>query len=257
MEEKYGMERKSTIGIIEDDRLLNQALDMSLKSAGYATVCARTRKDALSRMGNGEALLLIDIGLPDGDGITLYRELQDKCRSKFPGDIRMRRADDGKIPAIFLTARDEERDMLAAFDIGADDYVVKPFSMKVLQKRIEAVLGRRGTEEGERAVCVGELVLYPDRKRVFAKGQEISLTAKEYRLLEYLTENQGQVLTKENILEHVWGIDGQFVVDNTVSVTINRLRKKLSSDAAESCCIKNVFGLGYRIEESQSGKDGP
>lgn len=256
MAEKYGMERKNTIGIIEDDRLLNQALDMSLKSAGYATVCARTKKDALSLLGNGESLLLIDIGLPDGDGITLYRELQDKYRSKFRGDAQTQPAADSKIPAIFLTARDEERDMLAAFDIGADDYVVKPFSMKVLQKRIEAVLGRRGAEGGERAVRVGELVLYPDRKRVFVRNQEISLTAKEYRLLEYLAENQGQVLTKENILEHVWGLDGQFVVDNTVSVTINRLKKKLSPDAAESCCIKNVFGLGYRIDERQSGKDG-
>ncbi len=255
MAEKYGMERKNTIGIIEDDRLLNHALDMSLKSAGYATVCARTKKDALSLLGNEESLLLIDIGLPDGDGITLYRELQDKYRTKFRGGAQMQPAADSKIPAIFLTARDEERDMLTAFDVGADDYVVKPFSMKVLQKRIAAVLGRKGTEGGERAIRVGELVLYPDRKCVFVKDQEIVLTAKEYRLLEYLTENQGQVLTKENILEHVWGIDGQFVVDNTVSVTINRLRKKLSSDAAESCCIKNVFGLGYRIEE-RVGKTG-
>ncbi len=247
---------RSVIGIIEDDRLLNQALDMSLKSAGYVTVCARTKKAALSLLGNGESLLLIDIELPDGDGITLYRELQNKWRLKVQGDVQIQPAADGKIPAIFLTARDEERDMLAAFDIGADDYVVKPFSMKVLQKRIEAVLGRRGMEGGERAVHVGDLVLYSDRKRVFVKGQEISLTAKEYRLLEYLTENQGQVLTKENILEHVWGLDGQFVVDNTVSVTINRLRKKLSSNAAESCCIKNVFGLGYRIDERQSAKDG-
>lgn len=246
------MDRKKdifTIGIIEDDRLLNQALDMSLKSSGYATVCACTKKDALSLMGKGESLLLVDIGLPDGDGIRLYRELQDKCLAKLPGGAQIQTKSDGKIPAIFLTARDEEQDMLAAFDIGADDYVVKPFSMRVLLKRIEAVLGRRDTESKERAVRVGELVLYPDRKRAFVKGQEVSLTAKEYRLLEYLMENQGQVLTKENILEHVWGLDGQFVVDNTVSVTINRLRKKISPAAGKSCCIQNVFGLGYRIGE--------
>ena len=97
-------------------------------------------------------------------------------------------------------------------------------------------------------MCAGELVLYPDRKRAFIKGEEISLTGKEYRLLEYLMENQGQVLTKENILEHVWGLDGQFVVDNTVSVTINRLRRKISPGGEEACCIKNVFGLGYRID---------
>lgn len=242
-----------TIGIIEDDRLLNQALDMSLKNAGYATVCARTRAEALALMGNGEALLLIDIGLPDGDGIGLYQELKSKFCARLQAGDKTQLHHERMSPAIFLTARDEEKDMLAAFDMGADDYVVKPFSMKVLQKRIEAVLKRDARESRERAeqtVCAGELVLYPERKRVFVKGREISLTAKEYRLLEYLMVNQGQVLTKENILEHVWGIDGQFVVDNTVSVTINRLRRKISPGSEGACRIKNVFGIGYRIEVS-------
>lgn len=216
------------IGIIEDDRLLNQALKLTLEKAGYETVSARTKQEALSTMGNGEELLIVDIGLPDGDGISLYRALQTRR----------------KIPAIFLTARDEEEDMLSAFDIGADDYVVKPFSMKVLLKRIEAVLKRnRGTSQ----LSFRELILYPAGKQVFMKGQEIRLTAKEYRLLEYLMMNQGQVLTRENILEQVWGLSGQFVVDNTVSVTINRLRKKIEPDAGQPDYIKNVFGLGYRI----------
>lgn len=216
------------VGIIEDDRLLNQALKLTLEKAGYETVSARTKQEALSTMGNGEELLIVDIGLPDGDGISLYRALQTRR----------------KIPAIFLTARDEEEDMLSAFDIGADDYVVKPFSMKVLLKRIEAVLKRnRGTSQ----LSFRELILYPAGKQVFMKGQEIRLTAKEYRLLEYLMMNQGQVLTRENILEQVWGLSGQFVVDNTVSVTINRLRKKIEPDAGQPDYIKNVFGLGYRI----------
>lgn len=223
-----------TIAIIEDDILLNQALNTTLQNAGYHTVCACTKKEALSLLGDGESLLLIDIGLPDGDGISLYKELQKESFA---------------VPAIFLTARDEERDMLAAFDTGADDYVVKPFSMKVLLKRIEAVLKRSGRENAERQFSVGELMLYPDRKQVLLKGQEISLTAKEYQLLEYFMQNCGQVLTKENILEHIWGLDGQFVVDNTVSVTINRLRKKIEPDAGNPVYIKNVFGLGYRIGE--------
>lgn len=143
----------------------------------------------------------IDIGLPDGNGIELYQELQMEKR----------------IPAIFLTARDEEKEMLLAFDAGAQDYVVKPFSMKVLMKRLEVVLKRNPEER----YMVGELTLYPDRKQVFMGKTELSLTAKEYQLLEYLMRNQGQVLTKENILETIWGVDGQFVVDNTVSVTIN------------------------------------
>ncbi len=216
------------IGIIEDDRLLNQALKLTLEKAGYATMTAHTKKEALSLLGNGEELLLVDIGLPDGDGISLYQELRGRQ----------------KTPAIFLTGRDEERDMLAAFDIGADDYVVKPFSMKVLLKRIEAVLKRNGEAS---PLTFRELNLYPAKKQVIMKGQEIRLTAKEYQLLEYLMLNQGQVLTKENILERIWGISGQFVVDNTVSVTVGRLRKKIESDARQPDYIKNVFGLGYRI----------
>lgn len=219
-----------TIGIIEDDQLLNQALDIALRNEGYDTICARTKREALALLGNKESLLLIDIGLPDGDGVELYQELQKKRN----------------IPAIFLTARDEEQGMLAAFDMGADDYVVKPFSIKVLLKRIEAVCKRNGEEL---IFSCGEIALYPDRKQVFVNGQETTLTAKEYQLLEYLMMNQGQVLTKENILERIWGVDGQFVVDNTVSVTINRLRKKIEPDAKQPGYIKNVFGLGYRIGE--------
>ncbi len=216
------------IGIIEDDKLLNQALRLVLQKAGYRITCAHTRQEALSLMGREEDLLLVDIGLPDGNGISLYQELKGRR----------------EIPAIFLTARDEEQDMLAAFDTGADDYVVKPFSMKVLLKRIEAVLKRNNEKE---RISYRELLLFPAGKQVFVEGREIRLTAKEYQLLEYLMENQGQVLTKEMILEKIWGLEGQFVVDNTVSVTINRLRKKLEPDAGQSSYIKNVFGLGYRI----------
>ena len=136
--------------------------------------------------------------------------------------------------------------MLAAFEEGAEDYVVKPFSVKVLIKRVEAVLRR---SRGDRLLTCGDIFLYPGRKQVFLSGREVTLTAKEYCLLEYLMMNQGQVVTKENILENVWGVDGAFVVDNTVSVTINRLRKKLDLKEQDSGYIRNVFGLGYRIGE--------
>ena len=218
-----------TIGIIEDDSLLNQALEIALQNAGYYTISAHTRKEALDLLREKVDVFLIDIGLPDGNGIELYQELQMEKR----------------IPAIFLTARDEEKEMLLAFDAGAQDYVVKPFSMKVLMKRLEVVLKRNPEER----YMVGELTLYPDRKQVFTGKTEISLTAKEYQLLEYLMRNQGQVLTKENILETIWGVDGQFVVDNTVSVTINRLRRKIEPDGERQGYIQNVFGLGYRIGE--------
>lgn len=224
------------IGIIEDDRLLNQALEIALRDAGYDTVCACTKQEALSKLDGKEDLLLIDIGLPDGDGIRLYQQLRRES-----GELQKK-----STPAVFLTARDEERDMLAAFDVGAEDYVVKPFSMKVLLKRIEVVLRRNS--EGSILVC-RDLELYPGRKQVLLGGNEVSLTAKEYQLLEYFMRNQGQVLTMDNLLQAVWGLDGEFVSENTVSVTIRRLRKKIEPDMSRPVYIRNVFGLGYRMGE--------
>lgn len=222
------------IGIIEDDRLLNQALEIALREAGYDTVSIHSKKEAFTLLDGREALLLIDIGLPDGDGVRLYQELQKKWKQK------------QMVPAVFLTARDEERDMLAAFDVGAEDYVVKPFSMKVLLKRIEVVL-RRNREES--VLACRDLTLYPERKQVFLFGEEVCLTAKEYQLLECFMSNQGQVLTIDNLLEKIWGLDGEFVSENTVSVTIGRLRKKIEPDPCRPVYIRNVFGLGYRMGE--------
>ena len=179
------------IEIIEDARLLNQALNKMLTDKGYDTVSVHSRQEALDLSADRIDLFLIDIGLPDGDGVSLYRELKVVKN----------------VPAIFLTARDEEQDMLVAFDTGADDYVVKPFSMKVLLKRIEAVLKRN--KDGNVLTC-GDITLYPEKKQVFSDDEEISLTAKEYQLLELFMTNQDQVLTKENILDRIWGIDGEF-----------------------------------------------
>ena len=180
-----------TIGIIEDDTLLHQALKTALQNAGYQTVSAYTKQETLTTITGSESLLLIDIGLPDGNGLACYKKIREKA----------------EIPAIFLTARDEETDMLTAFDTGADDYVVKPFSMKVLLKRIEAVIGRNNREK---QLACGEIILFPDKKQVYKNEKEIILTAREYQLLEYLMYNQGNVLTKENILEYVWGLVNYF-----------------------------------------------
>lgn len=229
------------IGIIEDDRLLSKSLEIMLQKEGYQTVCVSTVKEAKESLEGTEALLIIDIGLPDGNGIELYQSL-------------IKREFQKAIPAIFLTARDEEQDMLKAFNVGAEDYVVKPFSMKVLLKRIEVVLKRNGVSSIRNEIFrCGELVFNPEKKQVLLKNEEILLTAKEYKLLEYFMRNMGQVLTKENILEHIWGIDGQYVVDNNVSVLVNRLRKKIELDK-ENEYIKNVFGLGYRMEKMEENR---
>ena len=215
------------IGIIEDDNLLRKALDTSLKNQGYTTILAGSRKEAIKNINSSVDLLIVDIGLPDGDGINLYQELQKS----------------GRIPAIFLTAKDDEKDMLKAFDIGADDYVVKPFSVKVLLKRIEVVLKRKSNEN---IFMCGQVSLYSDRKQVFVGEMEIFLTVKEYQLLEYFIMNQNQVLTKEMIMENIWGIDSEFIDLNTISVMISRLKKKLNDS---SNVISNVFGMGYRMGE--------
>ena len=213
------------IGIIEDDKLLRKALDTSLQNQGYTTILAGSRKEAIKNIDSSVDLLIVDIGLPDGDGINLYQELQKN----------------GKIPAIFLTAKDDEKDMLKAFDIGADDYVVKPFSIKVLLKRIEVVLKRKSNEN---TFMCRQVILYSDRKQVFVGETEIFLTVKEYQLLEYFIMNQNRVLTKEMIMENIWGIDSEFIDSNTISVMISRLKKKLKDS---SNVISNVFGMGYRM----------
>ena len=137
--------------------------------------------------------------------------------------------------------------MLGAFTAGADDYVVKPFPMRVLIKRIQAVLFR--CKEKKEAFLYKGLGIEFARKRVTCHGKEIPLTMKEYRLLEYLAKNKGQLLTKNQILEQVWDVDGAFVGENTVSVTVNRLRRKIEPDGANPVYIKNVFGQGYVFGE--------
>lgn len=224
--------RDMKIEIIEDDRLLGQALEIFLKKEGYETALARSCREARERLEPSVCLLLVDITLPDGDGIRLYRELT-KSRP---------------IPGIFLTARDEEEDMLAAFDAGADDYVVKPFPMQVLSRRIRAVLRRSEARQGQVLVC-RELTLWPERKEASLAGQPLPLTPREYRLLELFMRNQGRVLGKESILEQVWDVDGRFVGEGTVSVTVNRLRKKIDTRPGQESYIQNVFGLGYRFGE--------
>lgn len=215
------------IAIIEDDQLFHEALQRALKKAGYQVAGAFSLAQGYEVLKEHPSLLIIDRNLPDGDGLELCR----KARAS------------GGIPALFLTARDEEEEMIKAFDLGADDYLVKPFSMAVLLKHIEAILRRIG--KNYEIFQYENLKIDFERKKVFIETEEVRLTAKEYKLLEILAKNKGRVLTKTMLLQQVWDAEGAFVEENTVNVTLNRLKKKIEPDPSNPIYITNLFGLGY------------
>lgn len=223
---------KNKVIIVEDDRLLNRALCKTFTNAGYEAAGAMSMQEAENFLEDGTALMVVDIGLPDGDGFALCRKVQESTQ----------------IPVIFLTARDDEADMLRAFDCGADDYLVKPFSMAVLLKHVQAVLRRTG-EEDAKLFCYEDLSIDFARKQVTSQGRSVNLTNKEYDLLALLVRNRTKVITKQMMLEQIWDVQGSFVEENTVNVTLSRLRKKIEPDPASPVYIKNVFGLGYTFGE--------
>ena len=216
------------VGLIEDDRLLNESLALLLEKEGYQIYKGYSVADGLKLLNNGLDLLILDVTLPDGLGFSIIE------RAK-------------AVPVIFLTARDEEADMIRAYERGCEDYIVKPFSAEILKRRIQVVL-RRNASDGDVLEYQGLRIDY-EKKTVSAGQEKLKLTSREYKLLEYLSRNMGQILSKEMILGKVWDIDGNFVGDNTVSVTINRLKKKLGKTAEGMEYIRNVFGMGYVFGE--------
>ena len=216
------------VGLIEDDRLLNESLALLLEKEGYQIYKGYSVADGLKLLNNGLDLLILDVTLPDGLGFSIME------RAK-------------AVPVIFLTARDEEADMIRAYERGCEDYIVKPFSAEILKHRIQVVL-RRNASDGDVLEYQGLRIDYA-KKTVYAGQEKLKLTSREYKLLEYMSRNMGQILSKEMILGKVWDIDGNFVGDNTVSVTINRLKKKLGKTAEGMEYIRNVFGMGYVFGE--------
>lgn len=223
---------KDKVIIVEDDVSLNRALCKAFANAGYEAEGASSIREAKNLLEDGVALMIIDIGLPDGEGFTLCRHVREN----------------GDIPVIFLTARDDEADMLRGFDCGADDYLVKPFPIAVLLRHAQAVLRRMGEEDGNIFSYEGLSIDF-ERKQVTSQGEAVNLTPKEYNLLEMLVRNRKQVITKQMMLEQLWDEQGSFVEENTVNVTLSRLRKKIEPDPANPVYIKNVFGLGYTFGE--------
>lgn len=220
----------ANIFLLEDDKILSKGISIALEKDGHSVVTAYGYLEALQKYQNGKYdLFLLDINLPDGSGLEFCRKVREIS----------------EIPILFLTANDTEQDMLEGFGVGCDDYIPKPFSVEVLRKKVQAVLKRTGG--GKSRIKYRDLEVDKEKCLVLMNGQEIHLTSTEYKLLLYLMENKGRVLTKAVLLEQLWDVDGNFVDDNTVRVNIKRLRQKLNDEQQEY--IVTVFGMGYTFGE--------
>ncbi|MCC0637907.1 MULTISPECIES: response regulator transcription factor [unclassified Clostridioides] len=215
--------------LLEDDDTIAFGIKASLEKKNHVVCCYSTITEAKKKFDKDINLILLDLNLPDGIGYEF-------C--KYVKNIR-------DIPVIFLTVRDDEKDIVQGLDMGADDYVVKPFLLSVLQSRINAVLRRTHSNTTSTLTCEN-IRLNKDEVKVYLDNIEISLTAGEYKLLLSLMENKNKALTRAKLLEMLWDIDGNFVNDNTLTVTIKRLREKLKNPS----CIKTLRGIGYRMEDS-------
>ncbi|GMK39758.1 DNA-binding response regulator [Paenibacillus sp. CCS19] len=220
----------TTVLIVEDDLVLNEGLAYALGNESYDIVSAHSYQEGLSAFRSREVhLILLDVTLPDRKGTDLCKEI--------------RRESD--VPIIFLTANDTEQDMVLGFKLGADDYMAKPFSIAVLRERVKAVLRRGGGDDNGSTLTYKDLNIHFDKMKVFKRSEEIRLTTNEYKLLSVLAQNRNQVLTREQIVERLWDVDGCFVDENTLSVNIKRLRSKIEDNPKQPTYIKTVFGIGY------------
>lgn len=229
--------------VVEDDLALSTGLCFELDSAGYATQAAyNCRKAEYLVERELFSLALLDVNLPDGDGFDLCRKIKG-----------MRPA----LPVIFLTANDLEVDVLTGYDLGAEDYITKPFRMPILLKKVEVAL-RRGAAAGAQEAAAGgqteELCYRDDFLQInFGAlsarrgGEKLSITPNEYKLLRVLVANAGNVVTRRLLLEKLWDCDGNFIDDHTLTVTMNRLRAKIEDES--HVYIKTVRGMGYVWEK--------
>ena len=217
---------------VEDDATIAMGVEYSLQQDGFAVSLAYRLEEARALLKRQPVdLVLLDLGLPDGSGYTLCQEIRAS----------------GNTPIIILSARDEEGSIVLGLDLGADDYLTKPFRLHELIARIKAVLRRRGPVEATGATLTcGDVTVFAQQAKVYKGGREVLLTALEYRLLLTLFGSQGRVLTRGQILAGIWDVDEDFVNDNTLTVYIKRLREKLEDDPQNPALIKTVRGLGYQ-----------
>lgn len=218
--------------MVEDDDSLNRAVSVKLSKEGYTVYSAFSLEEACFIFERRNVSLIIcDIELPDGSGFAFL----DRVRRK--GDVMF----------LFLTARDTEIDMINAYESGADDYITKPFPLSVLISKVHAVMKR--VDRAEKIIRSGQVEFLLIENRVKKNGEYLSLTANEQKLLECFMRNPQKILSKNQLLEAVWDLEGSFVDENTLAVNIRRLREKIEEDPSNPCVIKNIRGLGYIWEK--------
>lgn len=223
--------------IVEDDRTIASGLDYSLQQEQYETrLCYdfASAKKVIENELNKIDLCLLDLSLPDGSGYDLCRLVKGNS----------------DIPVIFLTANDDEVSVVMGLDMGADDYITKPFRIRELLSRINSVLRRYHkypTEASE--IKIKNIQVHPLEGKVYKHEEEVHLTALEYRLFMVFVNHRSQILTREQLLEQIWDVAGDFVNDNTLTVYIKRLRKKLEDNPQKPSIIQTVRGLGYKLGE--------
>lgn len=215
--------------VVEDDRLLNHTLCYNLDTAGYTVDSALTKAAASNFLAKQHYdLIVLDVNLPDGNGFDFCREVKD------------RRPDTA---VIFLTANDMETDMLKGYELGAEDYVTKPFPMSVFQKKLAVVLGRLAKQSGGDSYEDGALSVNFSEMTASLSGKPLAFTPLEYRLLKILTKNPQIVLTRQVLLEKLWDADGNYVDEHALTAAISRVRNKIETEGRQY--IKTVYGMGY------------
>jgi two-component system, OmpR family, response regulator VicR len=227
--------------VVDDEKPIADILQFNLKKEGYTVYCAYDGNQALEMVEEiNPDLLLLDIMLPNRDGMEVCREVRKKH----------------DMPIIMLTAKDSEIDKVLGLELGADDYVTKPFSTRELLARVKANLRRQQTIENTEPkgatneISIGSLVIHPDAYVVSKRGETIELTHREFELLHYLAQHTGQVMTREHLLQTVWGYD-YFGDVRTVDVTVRRLREKIEDNPSHPTWIVTRRGVGYYLRNSE------
>lgn len=219
------------IYLLEDEETIGMGLQYSLEQEGYEVTWGKTVSEAVSSDFAGYDLYILDVNLPDGNGYEVCKKIKEQTDT----------------PVIFLTVIEEEVNVVMGLELGADDYITKPFRVRELLARVKSVLRRSRKKADDGVIRYQNLRVAVKEGKVYRADTEVTLTAMEYRLLLTLLTNQGTILTRNNLLEHIWDVDGNFVDDNTLSVYIKRLRDKLEEDASHPQIIKTVRGRGYVI----------